>query len=256
MKVCKMICNDITSNNCKDLAKLLNEFRKVKVIIVVGRMSIEYSGRAASYAEEADRLLIVKPDGTLLVHEATKRDPLNWQPPGSTILFECVGDSLRVISIRSSPREEVIIDITKIEFIKACKLASTRLTVIGTEADIVAMIASNPRLIDLQAELVGCNIPTPYGKVDVLLKKKDGTLLIVEVKNERAGVSAVAQLKRYVEYYKGKGYNAIGILVAPSLSEEAQTLIAKEGFRFVSTKGFAFKPRTTLETYFKSSEVK
>ena len=249
-----MICSDVVSDSCKSLVRLLNEFRKTKVIIIVGRMSIEYSGRAASYADEADRLLIIKPDGTLLVHEATKRDPLNWQPPGSSILFECVGDSLRVISIRSSPREEVIIDITRTEFIKACKLASTRLVVVGTEADIVAMIASNPRLIDPQAELVGCNIPTPYGKVDVLLKKQNGILLVVEVKNERAGISAVAQLKRYVEYYKSKGHSAIGILVAPSLSEEAQTLMAKEGFKFVSTKGFTFKPRATLEAYFKSSE--
>ena len=249
-----MICSDVVGDNCKSLVRLLNEFRKMRVIIIVGRMSIEYSGRAASYADEADRLLIVKPDGTLLVHEATKRDPLNWQPPGSSILFECVGDSLRVISIRSSPREEVIIDITRTEFIKACKLASTRLVVVGTEADIVAMIASNPRLIDPQAELVGCNIPTPYGKVDVLLKKQNGILLVVEVKNERAGISAVAQLKRYVEYYKSKGHSAIGILVAPSLSEEAQTLMAKEGFKFVSTKGFTFKPRATLEAYFKPLE--
>ena len=55
-----MICSDVVGDNCKSLVRLLNEFRKMRVIIIVGRMSIEYSGRAASYADEADRLLIVK----------------------------------------------------------------------------------------------------------------------------------------------------------------------------------------------------
>ncbi len=247
-----MICNDIRSNRCEDLAKLLNEVRKTRVVILVGRMSIEYSGRAASYAEQAERLVITKPDGTLLVHEASKRDPLNWQPPGSSIFFECVGDMLRIRSIRTAPREEVIIEISEVDFIKACRLASTKLVVVGTEADIVSMIVSNPRTIDSQAEYVGRDVSTPYGKIDVLLKRLDGTLLVIEVKNEKAGIAAVTQLKRYVEYYRSQGYKVEGILVAPSISEDANALLSKEGFRFVNTKGLVAKPRATLETYFKS----
>ena len=68
-------------SSCRELAEKLNEVRKTYVVMLVGRMSIEYYGRAASYAEEAPRLLITKPDGTLLIHEANKREPLNWLLP-------------------------------------------------------------------------------------------------------------------------------------------------------------------------------
>ncbi len=214
-------------------------------------MSIEYYGRAASYAAEAPRLLITKPDGTLLVHEASKREPLNWQPPGSTIIFECIEHTLRVRSIRTSPREEVLIEIPRVYLVTACKLSTTKLVVVGTEKDIANVLASNPHAIDPNAELVGREVSTPYGKIDVLLKRSDGTLIVVEVKNERAGIQAVSQLKRYVDYYRSQGYRVEGVLVAPSISEEAKSLLLKEGFRFVDSKTLTYRSRPTLETFFK-----
>jgi len=220
---------------------------------MVGDVEIEYFGRAASHAERGTRLIIVKPDGTLLVHESTKREPLNWQPPGAHPVFECTSESiLRLRSIRPSPREEVIVDFYALYFIKACKLASTKLVVIGTEEDIARMIASNPRAIHPDAELVGREVTTPYGKIDVLLRTRDGKLIVVEVKNERAGISAVSQLKRYVEYYRAQGYDVEGVLVAPDISNEARHALAKEGFRFVSASRISYRPQPSLEAFFTS----
>jgi len=239
------------STNCEEIAKKLNEIKKIMVTMIVGENSIEYYGRAASYAEPGIRLVITKPDGTLLVHEASKREPLNWQPPGSTIVFECVGGKLRIRSLRTSPREEVVIDFNTIYLIAACRLSTTKLKVIGTEADIVEVLQSNPKVIDPQAEVVGKDISTPYGKIDLLLRKRDGTLIVVEVKNEKAGVQAVSQLKRYVEFYRSRGLSVEGVLVAPSISDEAYNLLAREGFKFISTKDLSYRSRTTLESFFK-----
>jgi len=198
-------------------------------------------------------LIIVKPDGTLLVHEATKREPLNWQPPGAHPIFECSPSSrLRLRSIRTSPREEVIIEFYEVYFVKACKLATTKLVVVGTEADIARTIASNPKAIHPDAELVGREVSTPYGKVDVLLRTKDGKLIVVEVKNERAGISAVSQLKRYVEYYRSQGYEVEGVLVAPDISSEARHALTKEGFRFVNASRISYRPQPSLEAFFTS----
>ncbi len=245
------VCIDIDVNKpCTELASELNLAKHGRVLILVGDMEIEYYGRAASHAPRGVRLLVLKVDGTLLVHEAQKREPLNWQPPGAKSSFECVGNILRLRSLRTSPREEVIIDIYSVYLAKACKLASTKLVVVGTESDIARMVASNPKVVDPEATLVGMEISTPYGKIDVLLKKPDGKLIVVEVKNEKAGIAAVAQLKRYVEYYRSQGIDAEGVLVAPSISEEARNALAREGFRFVDAKSLSLKPTPTLDRFF------
>ncbi len=245
------VCIDIPlSGSCSEIASKLNAAKHGRVLILVGDLEIEYYGRAASHAPRGTRLLILKTDGALLIHEAHKREPLNWQPPGAKSTFECVGNLLRLRSVRTSPKEEVIIDIYDITFAKACRLVSTKLIVVGTEEDIVKMIVSNPKVIDPSATLVGKDVPTPYGKVDVVLKKGDGKLIVIEVKNEKAGISAVAQLKRYVEFYKSQGIDVEGVLVAPSLSEEARIALLKEGFKFVDAKSLVAKPQISLERFF------
>ena len=54
------------------------------MVTIVGHCEVEYEGRASSYLALGDRLVILKPDGTLLVHTDSKRKPVNWQPPGCT----------------------------------------------------------------------------------------------------------------------------------------------------------------------------
>ncbi len=243
----------IASRNpaCEDCAKAILSYRQGLVCIIIGVCKIEYEGRARSYADFAPRMLIVKPDGTVLIHEASKREPLNWQPPGSRVDAKCGNGKLIVISRRTSPPETISIEFNRVEMLVLCRLASTYLRVLGTEEDLVASIVRNPSIIEPGAEVVGRDIPTPMGKVDVVLRARDGSLIVVEVKNEKAGVSAVAQLKRYVEHYNSLGVKVKGILVAPSLSEEARRLMAREGFRFISSTEFSKGKVTSLDRYFK-----
>lgn len=234
------ICNDINFSNCLDIAKNLNTVRKIFTILIVGKMSIDYVGRASSYAYPDNRLVIVKPDGTLLIHESTHVEPLNWQPPKSIPYFECIGNKLRLRSIRENPREEVIVEFLEIEFVKICKLSTTKLVVIGRESDIVKLITSNPGILVEGSTIVGIDITTPYGKIDLLIRKNN-KLIVIEVKNEKAGISAVVQLKRYVEYYSTQGQKVDGILVAPEITREALSLLTREGFTFISIREFLNK---------------
>ncbi|ADM27974.1 protein of unknown function DUF91 [Ignisphaera aggregans DSM 17230] len=238
-----MICRDVATSNCEDIKSTLESAKKRNVILIVGRTTIEYIGRAASESILADRLVIIKPDGSLLIHEATKVEPFNWQPPRSIINFECINDKLRLKSIRLNPHEEVLVDFDYIDFIKICNISTTKLRIIGRESDVVSMIMNNVALIDKDSSIIGIDIPTPYGKIDILLKRSDGTFIVVEVKNEKAGVPAVIQLKRYVEFYKSKGYNVIGILIANDITDDAYSILMKEGFKFVNLSSIITKPR-------------
>ncbi|MEM4442225.1 MAG: endonuclease NucS, partial [Ignisphaera sp.] len=76
--------------------------------------------------------------------------------------------------------------------------------------------------------------------------KKGDTMVVVEVKNEKAGVSAVAQLKRYVEYYLSQNNKVEGILIAPEITQEALALMNREGFRFVALHELVGKSRSNL----------
>uniref|UniRef100_A0A7C2ZPJ6 Endonuclease NucS n=1 Tax=Ignisphaera aggregans TaxID=334771 RepID=A0A7C2ZPJ6_9CREN len=246
-------CVELYTADCQELVKRLNTAKKDMVILIVGEMSIEYLGRAASYAYPATRLLLIKPDGTLLVHESARVEPLNWQPPKSTIHFECIENALRVRAIRENPREEVIVEFINIDFANACRLALTKLTVVGRESDIVKVVLQNPSIIEEGAVVIGSDVSTPYGKVDVLLKKGD-KVIVVEVKNEKAGIQAIMQLKRYVDYYSSRERIVEGVLVAPGISQDAFMLLNKEGFRFIDFR--TLKSRTgektqTLEKFFK-----
>ncbi|MCS7112100.1 MAG: endonuclease NucS [Ignisphaera sp.] len=230
------ICNEISIDDCKEMAEKLNNVKKDGTVIIVGKIVVEYVGRALSYATEGNRIVLLKPDGSLLVHESSGVEPLNWQPPKSIALFSCIENKLRIRSYRSNPHEEVVIDIIKIDFIKVCDIVATRLIVIGRESDIVNIIALNPSTVLNASMIVGTDVSTPYGKVDILLKDEKGNLIVVEVKNEKAGIAAVLQLKRYLEYYASRGISVRGVIVAPSITDEAMAMTIKEGFIYISTE--------------------
>lgn len=226
-------CNEISIVDCKETAEKLNNAKRYSTIIIVGRIAIEYIGRAVSYAPEGDRIVLLKPDGSLLVHESSKVEPLNWQPPKSISLFSCIGNQLKVKSYRTNPHEEILIDFIKIDFIKICNIVTSKLLIIGKESDIVKLIVLNPSSILNASIVVGTDISTPYGKIDILLKDEKENLIIVEVKNEKAGISAILQLKRYLEYYASRGLRVRGVIVAPSLTDEAMAMIVREGIIYI-----------------------
>jgi RecB family endonuclease NucS len=58
------------------------------VLIVVGCCCVEYSGRARSTLGWGERIVIVKPDGSVLVHQRAGREPVNWQPPGTRVRYQ------------------------------------------------------------------------------------------------------------------------------------------------------------------------
>ncbi|HLD76134.1 MAG TPA: hypothetical protein VI874_03885, partial [Candidatus Norongarragalinales archaeon] len=59
-----------------------------KLCIVVGNCQVNYQGRAASKLSQGDRLLVIKPDGTFLVHQGKKMAAINYQGPGASVSAE------------------------------------------------------------------------------------------------------------------------------------------------------------------------
>lgn len=77
----------ITNPTLKEASNMIEQaIRDRNVIVVFGTCVVSYEGRAASYLDRGPRLIVIKRDRSILVHQSTKREPINWQPPGATIL--------------------------------------------------------------------------------------------------------------------------------------------------------------------------
>ena len=74
----------ISQPSLAEAAKLIEKaFAQRRTLIVAGTCRVNYVGRATSTLEPGERILIIKSDGSLLVHRPVGYEPVNWQPAGS-----------------------------------------------------------------------------------------------------------------------------------------------------------------------------
>lgn len=193
---------------------------------------IEYHGRASSFASIAPRLIIIKVDGSVIVHEHTKREPINWQPPGS-IISVLKSSKLSIESIRKMPKERLYIILDRVYYITSAEVKSGVFTLEGSEKDIVDLVMKNPSLIEEGFKVAEREHRTPYGIIDLLGYDKFGNPFVLEFKRSRATLQAVSQLYRYYMYFVEKYGRARGALVSPGISEKALNLLGKLGLEYI-----------------------
>ena len=225
-----------------DAARAINSGKKSGVVVVVGVCEVSYSGRAAANLRQGRRLLLIKRDGTLLVHEAEKAQPKIWNPPGSSTAAYVEGERLVVKSVRQRPLETVKAVFSTIDFIGVFNVDVAELNLVGSERDIVQALVESPWLIEEGLKVVGVEVPTEAGHIDILGVDKNNVYVVIEVKRDVAGHEAVFQLRRYVEVVSRARGKARGILVAADITPSAFNYLKDYGLKFVK-----IKPRELME---------
>ena len=220
------------------LWELEDAFERGDLITVFGRCTVEYDGRAASSLGLGRRLLVLKPDGTALVHTDENQKPVNWQPPGSEHHAAVRDGRLRVRSVRTAPDETLDVRFETVEQLSAMAVSGRRdLSVTGSEADLRNALLDRPALIESGFEPLSTERPTDAGPIDLFGRDSDGRPVVVELKRRRVGPSAASQLQRYVaaiEREDGDNAAVRGILVAPSVTDRARRLLAEHELEFVA----------------------
>jgi len=225
-----------------------------KTISFFCRCTILYSGRAEAELEEGDRLIIIKSDNTLIVHQSEGSAPVNYMKAESSMdLFEAE-NSLLLISKNQKLKDELQIIINKVYDFQAHKLEDgCKLSLVGSEKDMSDMIKNNPVVIAKDFKPLSREEHNKFGFIDVFGHDGKGNLVIVECKRYTAGLSAVEQLRRYVEKMselKGIKINKIkGILAAPEIAKNAEEMLIGWGYKFVKV----FPPKR-LEKYNKAQK--
>ena len=208
-----------------DTVKNILENEKNMVINIFGLCSVFYDGRASSIATYSKRLISIKPDGTVFIHNNKKMKPVNWQPSGSRIKVD-INEELIISVIRRRPKEVLKIVIPIVYYITLSSLEEGEFRLYGSEAEMVKDVIENPSLIEEDFSPIAREYNTPYGKIDLLGKTSRG-LLVLEFKRAQAGLDAVSQVKRYVDFIRETYPNVRGGIVAPAISKSAYNLLIK-----------------------------
>jgi endonuclease len=202
------------------------------VRLLVARCEVRYSGRLSAILPEAVRLLILKGDGSVLVHDdAGGYKPLNWMTAPTTV--EQKGDVLVV----RKPKTDDVLEVRLAEILSDVVHdmgESVSLQKDGVERDLQEELAAAPHALGEELVLVKREWPTEVGPVDLMCKDADGEWVAVEIKRV-ATIEAVEQLTRYLGFIRQDPAKAScrGTLAAQAIKPQAATLAESRGIRCV-----------------------
>jgi len=195
--------------------------------LVIARCTAEYSGRLSSRLEEAIRLLLVKADGSVLIHsDGGSYKPLNWMSPPCSLQDK--GDTW-IVTNKSG--EELTIQLLEVHHDSNHELGEdSGLIKDGVEAQLQELLAAQPHTFGTGWTLVRREHMTAIGPVDLLLKDESGSYVAVEIKR-RGEIDGVEQLTRYLELLnRDPAISPVrGIFAAQEIKPQAKTLATDRG---------------------------
>lgn len=191
--------------------------------LIVARCEVRYSGRLTAVLPEALRLIMVKSDGSVMVHADTGGfKPQNWMTPPCVV--EETGTGLEVRKLKGEDKLEIriaeVLSDVEHDMGEAAALEKD-----GVEAHLQEALADAPQWCGEGFRLVRREWPTDIGPVDLMCRDDEDDWIAVEIK--RIGtIDAVEQLTRYLERIRLDPAMAgcRGVLAAQTVKPQARVL--------------------------------
>ncbi len=211
--------------------------------LVVARCAVDYSGRLSAHLPLASRVLMVKADGSVLVHsDGGSYKPLNWMSPPCTLATapasgeEADAGVQEIWTVQAAKSDDQL----RIQIHEVLSDTSVELGVDpglikdGVEAHLQALLADQIAVLGDGHSLVRREYPTAIGPVDILARDSDGASVAVEIKR-RGDIDGVEQLTRYLELLNRDPLLApvYGIFAAQEIKPQARVLAQDRGIRCV-----------------------
>ncbi|MFM6968476.1 MAG: endonuclease NucS [Microbacteriaceae bacterium] len=211
--------------------------------LVVATCSVAYSGRLSAHLPLATRVLMLKEDGSVLIHsDGGSYKPLNWMSP------PCVTDT---IEVDDEQREQGVIEQWKVTHTKTADILVISIHEIhhdsshalgvdpglikdGVEADLQKLSAEHIEVYGDGFSLIRREYFTAIGPVDILARDENGETVAIEIKR-RGDIDGVEQLTRYLELLNRDSTLAPvhGVFAAQEIKPQARTLAEDRGIRCV-----------------------
>ncbi|MFP5336814.1 MAG: endonuclease NucS [Actinomycetes bacterium] len=212
--------------------------------LVIARCSVDYVGRLTAHLPLATRLLLVKADGSVLVHsDGGSYKPLNWMsPPCGLTIAEPDGAELadgvqQVWTVQAAKSDDrLMVRVHEVLHDSEHELGvDPGLVKDGVEAHLQRLLAEQIHTLGEGWSLVRREYPTAIGPVDILCRDHVGATVAVEIKR-RGEIDGVEQLTRYLELLNRDPLLApvTGIFAAQEIKPQARVLAADRGIRCVT----------------------
>ncbi len=209
--------------------------------LVIAKCSVDYAGRLSAHLPLATRVLMLKQDGSLLIHsDGGSYKPLNWMSP-PCILDKLEPDELQV--------EAGVTQVWRVQHTKTADMLVVSIHEIyselehelgedpglikdGVEAHLQRLLAEQIHLLGEGHTLVRREFMTAIGPVDILARDEQGNAVAVEIKR-RGEIDGVEQLTRYLELMNRDPHLApvTGVFAAQEIKPQARTLAEDRGIR-------------------------
>ncbi len=197
--------------------------------LIVARCSVAYTGRLTAHLPEALRLIMLKADGSVLVHaDAGGYKPLNWMTPPTAVIED--EQTIVVRKVKGEDQLEITLHEVLSDVTHAMDFDAARLSKDGVEADLQVALAEAPHWCGEGFRLVRREWPTDIGPVDLMCRDEADGWIAVEIK--RIGtIEAVEQLSRYLERIRQDPAKADcrGVLAATIVKPQARVLAESRG---------------------------
>ena len=175
--------------------------------IVVAECAVDYAGRLTAHLPLAPRVLMVKADGSVLVHsDGGSYKPLNWMSPPCTMTAvaaegaEAEAGATQVWTVRADKSDDQLRFVIHriISEVEAELGVVPGLIKDGVEAHLQRLLAEQIDVLGQGHRLVRREYPTAIGPVDLLARDPGGASVAVEIKR-RGDIDGVEQLTRYLD---------------------------------------------------------
>jgi RecB family endonuclease NucS len=201
--------------------------------LIVARCEVVYSGRLDARLPEALRLLMVKDDGSFMVHADTGGyKPQNWMTPPTVIEEE----PDRIVVRKKGGEDQLEIRIAEIVSDTTHDMGeAAALEKDGVERHLQELLADAPEWCGEGLRLARREWPTDIGPVDLMRRDEGDGWVAVEIKRI-AGIEAVEQLTRYLERVREDPAMADcrGVLAAQAIKPQARVLAQSRGIECVT----------------------
>jgi len=203
-----------------------------RVRLVIARCKVDYVGRLTAHLPLAQRLLLVKADGSVSVHSDDRAyKPLNWMSPPCWLI-----EDPGVWTVQNKAGEKLVISIDEVLHDSKHELGpEPGLVKDGVESHLQELLAEHVTTLGDGWTLVRREYPTANGPVDLMCRDADGGSVAVEIKR-RGEIDGVEQLTRYLELLNRDPLLAPvhGVFAAQQIKPQARTLAEDRGIRCVT----------------------
>tara|TARA_B100001971_G_scaffold197998_1_gene207241 strand:- start:957 stop:1733 length:777 start_codon:yes stop_codon:yes gene_type:complete len=217
------IASDPSLAESKDI--LCKAISKHLFIILVTDCKIDYNGRSSSKMSWGERVVMLKPDGAVLIHRKTNYKAVNWQPPGANLIASIQSGELNIRADRRLPRETLSIICRKILFLSTFSLKDeASFDMLLSEEDIYKVLMSHPSLIERDFRILTQQKALGGGRADITGFDSEGKYTVVEIKRIPADSDSIKQLYNYISDLRATSPHVRGIILAPSIRTPAKKL--------------------------------